>query len=584
MAHSNNHNYNAQMASGEKFNPVAMQNAIISFWKRSKSHLNDTVTVVVDIPWWQDLEMREREWQDIKKQIQNYNPGISTFIAKRMEFIVPMAELIEAHLDKWFPNHGAAQDSLRHFTMAIYLEERFGVAITEGAGFLAEVVGLLQHGMISALGFKGSTGFSADDLAANFAGYMGYSAAEAYEHGIFLHTEDENFGIGQGKWKAVGDKIARLKSSNEKYKIKMSGEAIDIILAAFKLPKSDQLTEDTYTSVATYKPTSEVHEIAIGEFTRDIATLDDLDTYTQEYFKNEFMSRCLAILALNRGMSFLDIYAKMKVRYPGFLLSDTVVNKFEQEFSRILKRTPQAIDTSSSKTVPYSPGPIGGGVAPYIAKLEGTQKNLIVGQEVRYVLDLTYQRLSIKVPSFGTRGLQSDYTKYLTWWIDRVIDCESTFTKASNSKSSAYSYTQFTAEAVPTAFNRYKNAYNDVKGIYQLPAWVKIPYPKSEDITQAEQRTILDNLSYDEEAALALANTIAGRGRNDDIMTIANADAEDPLNVIAAAKRLYIVGHMQGKWDANGNITLPGHSATQTKDVIKNMAAKITLQSLNSYK
>jgi len=586
MAHSTNINYLEQQALGEKYNPVSMHNAITQFWKNSRNHLNDKITVRVDLPWWQDLEMKEREWQDIKKQIQTYNPegiGYIMLASQRFEFIVPMTDLIEEHLNKWYPGHNASNDGLRHFAMAIYLEERFGVAVTEGTGILVEVAGLLHHGMVSAMGFTGTTGFSADDLAANFAGYMGYSASEAYEHGIFLHTEEENFGIGQGKWKAVGDKIKKLKSSNNQYKMKLTGEAIDVILAAFKLPKSDQLTGDTDTSVVTYGPTYETHEITIGEFTREVAGLDDLDSYNQSYFKNEFMSRCFAILVLNRGMSFLDIYAKMKARYPGFLLSDNVVNKFEAEFCRILKRTPKVIDTHPQSTSVYNAG-LTSGQAEYIARLEGTSKGLIVQDDVRYILDLTYSRLVIKVPHFGTLGAQAGYTKYLTWWIDRVIDCESTFTKATNSESSAYSYNQFTVPAVPTAFNRYKNAHNDVKGSYNLPAWVNIPYPKSEDITKAEQRAILDNLTYDQEAALSLANTIAGLGRNDDIMTIAQADSIDALRVIAAAKRLYIVGHMQGTWDAQGKITLPGHTAEDVRNVIKNMAAKMTVQSLNSYK
>jgi len=65
--------------------------------------------------------------------------------------------------------------------------------------------------------FKESSGFSVDDLGANWAGATKMTLDEAYNRGLFTHTEsvpknndwsqDSIYGLGQGKWKKVLKKV-----------------------------------------------------------------------------------------------------------------------------------------------------------------------------------------------------------------------------------------------------------------------------------------------------------------------------------------------------------------------------------------
>jgi len=65
--------------------------------------------------------------------------------------------------------------------------------------------------------FKGSTGFSVDDLGADYAGATDMPFDEAYGRGLFKHTETvpqnndwsqpSDYGYGEGKYKEVLDKF-----------------------------------------------------------------------------------------------------------------------------------------------------------------------------------------------------------------------------------------------------------------------------------------------------------------------------------------------------------------------------------------
>ena len=66
--------------------------------------------------------------------------------------------------------------------------------------------------------FEESTGFSVDDLGANWAGASKMDIDEAYDRGLFTHTEtvpkandwsqDSKYGYGQGEWRKVKKKLS----------------------------------------------------------------------------------------------------------------------------------------------------------------------------------------------------------------------------------------------------------------------------------------------------------------------------------------------------------------------------------------
>ena len=126
-----------------------------------------------------DSQQRKREWNIVVDKINNadvdwLNGNVFTNIADA-------GKPVSDYLNKWHPNHNAAQDLVDHFAASVVLKERVGGALALTIGIVKEVLDI----------FTSSVGYSNDDLATDFAGALGYNASEALAAGLFNHTNSE---------------------------------------------------------------------------------------------------------------------------------------------------------------------------------------------------------------------------------------------------------------------------------------------------------------------------------------------------------------------------------------------------------
>ena len=118
-----------------------------------------------------------------------------------------------------YPN--AKEDLLKHYFTSQTMSGKWGVAmpISLALGLMKEVGDSqrVPYFNPSQGYFKESTGFSVDDLGANWAGASKMDIDEAYNRGLFTHTEtvprandwsqDSKLGYGQGEWRQVLKKV-----------------------------------------------------------------------------------------------------------------------------------------------------------------------------------------------------------------------------------------------------------------------------------------------------------------------------------------------------------------------------------------
>jgi len=115
----------------------------------------------------------------------------------------------------------AKEDLLTHYFASQTMSGKSGVAmpISLALGLIKEVGDSQRvpyfnpkHGY-----FEESTGFSVDDLGANWAGATRMTLDEAYNRGLFTHTEtvpknndwqqNSKYGYGEGEWRQVLNKV-----------------------------------------------------------------------------------------------------------------------------------------------------------------------------------------------------------------------------------------------------------------------------------------------------------------------------------------------------------------------------------------
>ena len=115
----------------------------------------------------------------------------------------------------------AKEDLLTHYFASQTMSGKWGVAmpISLALGLMKEVGDSqrVPYFNPSQGYFEESTGFSVDDLGANWAGASKMDIDEAYNRGLFTHTEtvprandwsqDSKYGYGQGEWKQVLEKV-----------------------------------------------------------------------------------------------------------------------------------------------------------------------------------------------------------------------------------------------------------------------------------------------------------------------------------------------------------------------------------------
>lgn len=118
-----------------------------------------------------------------------------------------------------YPN--AKEDLLTHYFVSQSISGKWGLnmPISLALGLIKEVGDSQRAPYFNPNQghFKKSTGFSVDDLGANWAGATKMNLDEAYNRGLFTHTEtvpkandwsqDSKYGYGQGEWRKVLDKI-----------------------------------------------------------------------------------------------------------------------------------------------------------------------------------------------------------------------------------------------------------------------------------------------------------------------------------------------------------------------------------------
>ena len=133
------------------------------------------------------------------------------------------AKLVMKSKDKdgnlMYPN--AKEDLLKHYFTSQTMSGKWGVAmpISLALGLMKEVGDSqrVPYFNPSQGYFEESTGFSVDDLGANWAGATKMTLDEAYNRGLFTHTEtvprdndwsqDSKLGYGQGEWRQVLKKV-----------------------------------------------------------------------------------------------------------------------------------------------------------------------------------------------------------------------------------------------------------------------------------------------------------------------------------------------------------------------------------------
>jgi len=116
-----------------------------------------------------------------------------------------------------YPN--AKKDLLTHYFLSQDMSEQTNIPLSLALGFAKEIGDSQRLPFFNPSSgyFKNSTGFSVDDLGANYAGATNMPLDVAYGKGLFKHTESvprnnnwkqsSIYGFGQGKYKEVLDKF-----------------------------------------------------------------------------------------------------------------------------------------------------------------------------------------------------------------------------------------------------------------------------------------------------------------------------------------------------------------------------------------
>ena len=113
----------------------------------------------------------------------------------------------------------AKKDLLTHYFLSQDMSEQTNIPLSLALGFAKEIGDSQRLPFFNPSSgyFKNSTGFSVDDLGANYAGATNMPLDVAYGKGLFKHTESvprnnnwqqsSIYGFGQGKYKEVLDKF-----------------------------------------------------------------------------------------------------------------------------------------------------------------------------------------------------------------------------------------------------------------------------------------------------------------------------------------------------------------------------------------
>jgi len=136
------------------------------------------------------------------------------------------------------PSGKLDQDLVEHWYNSQQIQKDLGIVPAAAGGVLHEIFNIFQ---------PESTGFSSDDLLANFAGFMGYDAEQAAQAGVFDHTRDTGKGFrGQGSWKENWEKLKNLGLPEGSFPTVSSG--IDKIKGLISQgTTSEDASEDTET-------------------------------------------------------------------------------------------------------------------------------------------------------------------------------------------------------------------------------------------------------------------------------------------------------------------------------------------------
>jgi hypothetical protein len=127
------------------------------------------------------------------------------------------ADLILASKDNdgnlLYPN--ARKDLLTHYFLSQDMSEQTNIPLSLALGFVKEIGDSQRLPFFNPSSgyFKNSTGFSVDDLGANYAGATNMPLDVAYRKGLFKHTESvprnndwtqsSIYGFGQGEYEKV---------------------------------------------------------------------------------------------------------------------------------------------------------------------------------------------------------------------------------------------------------------------------------------------------------------------------------------------------------------------------------------------
>ena len=163
---------------------------------------------------------------EVIKQGSRMVDGTLDFVQKKLDYdktdvdnkVKAIMDLVDSEGNKVYPN--ANKDLLSHYFATENLSDNVGTPLALAIGFGKEIGDSQRVPYFNPEEgyFEGSTGFSVDDLGANVAGGTGMSFDEAYQRGLFTHTEtvpqnqdwskSSQYGYGQGKLGEVINKFS----------------------------------------------------------------------------------------------------------------------------------------------------------------------------------------------------------------------------------------------------------------------------------------------------------------------------------------------------------------------------------------
>ena len=151
--------------------------------------------------------------------------GTLDFVQKKLDYdktdvdnkVKAIMDLVDSEGNKVYPN--ANKDLLSHYFATENLSDNVGTPLALAIGFGKEIGDSQRVPYFNPEEgyFEGSTGFSVDDLGANWAGATDMTLDEAYNRGLFTHTEavprghdwskSSQYGFGQGDFNKVLSKV-----------------------------------------------------------------------------------------------------------------------------------------------------------------------------------------------------------------------------------------------------------------------------------------------------------------------------------------------------------------------------------------